>query len=137
MHHSTFQALKMLLQTIFKCTNLLAACMCYPLGTTISISIVHEKSYPYPIDSASNRRNTLREKCPYSDVFWSVFSLIWTEYGEILRSISPYSVRMKENTDQKNYKYGPFSRSENHNGRFYSNKMMEKKFCPTKHDFSE
>ena len=32
--------------------------------------------------------------------FWSVFSCIWTEYGEILR-ISPYSVRMPENTDQK------------------------------------
>ena len=33
-------------------------------------------------------------------VFWSVFSSIWTEYGEI-RSISPYSVRMRNNTDQK------------------------------------
>ena len=32
--------------------------------------------------------------------FWSLFSHIWTEYGEI-RSISPYSVRMRENTDQK------------------------------------
>ena len=33
-------------------------------------------------------------------IFWSVFSCIQTEYGEILR-ISPYSVRMRENTDQK------------------------------------
>ena len=41
--------------------------------------------------------------------FWSVFSRIRTEYGEILR-ISPYSVRMKENTDQKNLEYGHFSR---------------------------
>ena len=32
--------------------------------------------------------------------FWSVFSCIWTEYGEIL-FISLYSVRMRENTDQK------------------------------------
>ena len=32
--------------------------------------------------------------------FWSVFSCIRTEYGETLR-ISPYSVRMRENTDQK------------------------------------
>ena len=32
--------------------------------------------------------------------FWSVFSCIWTECGEI-RSISPYSVRTRENTDQK------------------------------------
>ena len=32
--------------------------------------------------------------------FWSVFSRIWTKYREILRT-SPYSVRMRENTDQK------------------------------------
>ena len=32
--------------------------------------------------------------------FWSVFSRIGTEYGEILR-ISPYSGRMLENADQK------------------------------------
>ena len=45
-------------------------------------------------------------------VFWSVFSRICTEYGEILRSISPYSVKMRENTDQKNSAFGHFSRSE-------------------------
>ena len=32
--------------------------------------------------------------------FWSVFSLIQTEYGKI-RSISPNSIRMQENTYQK------------------------------------
>ena len=32
--------------------------------------------------------------------FWSVFSRIRTEYGEI-RSIIPYTVRVRENTDQK------------------------------------
>ena len=26
---------------------------------------------------------TLRKKCPYSELFWSVFSSIQTEYGEI------------------------------------------------------
>ena len=36
--------------------------------------------------------NPLREKFPYSEFFWSVYSRIWTEYGEI-RSISVYSVR--------------------------------------------
>ena len=51
---------------------------------------------------------TLREKCPYSQFFWSVFSRVWTAYGEI-RSISPYSVRMRENTDQKNSEYGHFT----------------------------
>ena len=36
-------------------------------------------------------RVTLREKCPYLEIFWSVFSRIRTEYGEILR-VFPYSV---------------------------------------------
>ena len=39
------------------------------------------------------------------------FSRIWTEYGEI-RSISPYSVRMRENADQNNSEYSHFLRSE-------------------------
>ena len=38
---------------------------------------------------------TLREKCPYAELFWSVFSWIQNEYF-----ISPYSVQMRENTDQ-------------------------------------
>ena len=44
---------------------------------------------------------TDREKCPNTEVFCSVFSRIRTKYGEILR-ISPYSVRIRENTEQKN-----------------------------------
>ena len=44
-------------------------------------------------------RPSLREKCPDSELFWSAFSRIWTEYGEI-RSVSPYSVRMREIADQ-------------------------------------
>ena len=43
------------------------------------------------------------EKCPYSELFWSVFCRIWTEYGEVL---------MRENTDQNNSEYGHFLRSE-------------------------
>ena len=42
--------------------------------------------------------SSLREKCLYSEFFWSVFSRIRTEYGEIL-------------TDQKISEYGHFSRS--------------------------
>ena len=42
--------------------------------------------------------------------FWSVFSRIRTECGEI-RSISPYSVRIRENTEQKTSVFGHFSRS--------------------------
>ena len=56
-------------------------------------------------------KNTLRKKYPYSELFWSVFSRIRTENGEI-RSISPYSIRMRENTDQNNSEYEHFSRSD-------------------------
>ena len=52
----------------------------------------------------------LREKCPYLEFFWSIFSRILTEYGRILR-ISLNSVCMRGNTDQKNSEYGHFSRS--------------------------
>ena len=44
---------------------------------------------------------TLREKCPYLEFFWTVFSRIWTEYGGIRR----------ENSDQKNSEYGHFLRN--------------------------
>ena len=50
-----------------------------------------------------------REKCPYLVFFWSVFSRISTKYREIL-CISPYSLQMRENTDQENTEYGHFSR---------------------------
>ena len=41
---------------------------------------------------------------------YSVFSRIRIEYGEI-RCISPNSVQMRKNRDQKNSEYGHFSRS--------------------------
>ena len=53
---------------------------------------------------------SLRKKCPYSELFWSLFSRIRTEHGEILR-ISPYSMRTWENTDQNNSGCGHFSLS--------------------------
>ena len=52
----------------------------------------------------------MREKSPYSELFWYTFSRIQTEYEEILR-ISPNSVRMGKNTDQNNSKYEHFLRS--------------------------
>ena len=56
-------------------------------------------------------RYSLLKKCPYSETFWSLFSLIWTEYREI-RSISPYSVQIAGNTDQEISEYGHFSRND-------------------------
>ena len=52
----------------------------------------------------------LRKRCPYSEFFLTMFSGIWTEYGDLVRR-SLYSVQMKENTDQKNSEYGRFLRS--------------------------
>ena len=43
------------------------------------------------------------------ELFWPVFSRIRTEYGEVLL-ISPYSVRMWENTDQNDSEYEHFLR---------------------------
>ena len=60
----------------------------------------------------SLRYLALREKCLYSEVFWSVFSRIWTECGEVW-SISPYWVQVGESTNQKNSKHGDFSLSIN------------------------
>ena len=62
------------------------------------------------MDSSLSKRIALRKKCPYSELFWSAFSRIRTEYGEILR-ISPYSVRMRVIADQNNSEYRHFSRS--------------------------
>ena len=59
-----------------------------------------------------NRYTQLQQKCGDFGVwhcvkrvqirsyFWSVFSCIRIEYGD-LRSKSPYSIRIQENTDQK------------------------------------
>ena len=59
----------------------------------------------------NTEKNLLLEKGTYSEFFWSVFSRIRAEWGD-LQSKSPYSVRMRENTDQKNFEYEPFLRSD-------------------------
>ena len=55
----------------------------------------------------SFKKLSLHENSPYLELFWSAFSHICFEYGEI-RSISPYLVWMRENMDQKNSEYGHF-----------------------------
>ena len=52
----------------------------------------------------------MREKRSYLEFLWFAFSLIWTKYADI-RSISPYSLRMRENADQKSLEYEHFSRN--------------------------
>ena len=70
--------------------------------------MVKRNSYWWQLVNHSN--TALRKKCPYSELFWSVFSFIWTEYEEI-RGVSPYSVRIREKEDHKNSDYGYFSHS--------------------------
>ena len=48
-------------------------------------------------------KNSQHKCVQIQNFFWSVFSCIRTKYGEIL-CISPYSVRMRENTDQKKFR---------------------------------
>ena len=50
---------------------------------------------------------SLRKQCPYLELFWSALPHMRTEYGKI-QIISPHSVRMRENADQKNSKYKHF-----------------------------
>ena len=60
-----------------------------------------QHNFGFPHACCGFETYSLREKCPnLRSFFWPVFSRIRTEYGKI-RSISPYSVRMRENTDQK------------------------------------
>ena len=61
-----------------------------------------------PFTNSSDSFRHCVKKCPYSELFWSVFSRIRTEYGEI-QSVSPYLARMRENADQNNSEYGHFS----------------------------
>ena len=65
--------------------------------------------------SKFNEEPPLRKKRPYSEFFWSVHSLIQTEYGD-LQSKSPYSIWMREKTDQKSSEYGNTSRSALYHG---------------------
>ena len=55
-------------------------------------------------------KSPLREKCPNTEFFWSVFLRTWTEYGDLPRK-SLYSVQMPESTDQKSSAFGHFLRS--------------------------
>ena len=64
-------------------------------------------------NAANEKRHLLNSHCMKSDkirsYFWSAFSRIRTEYGEILR-ISPYLVQMRENVEQKKSEFVHFSK---------------------------
>ena len=53
---------------------------------------------------------SLHKRCLYSELSWSAFFRIRTEYGK-MQSTSPYSFQMRENANQNNAEYGHFLRS--------------------------
>ena len=72
----------------FYCKKLLS------LSTTVRLNVSGSmvKLYTLPhLLALSSLKLSTAWKCPHSELFWSVFSCIRTEYGEILR-IASYSV---------------------------------------------
>ena len=59
------------------------------------------KFYIYFLDSIFQLPLHFVKSVQIRSFFWSLFSCIRTEYGDLLRK-SPYSVRVQKNTDQKN-----------------------------------
>ena len=58
-----------------------------------------------PVSKNNNNNNNISQSLFVFGVFWSVFSHIRTEYGDLLRK-SQYSVWIQENVDQKIFEYG-------------------------------
>ena len=81
-------------------------------GVSRTLSKIQDEKFAKIVNGFYQRYHlrflSLREKCPYSESFWSAFSRIRNEYGE---SISPYLVKMQENAGQNNSEYGHFLRS--------------------------
>ena len=57
------------------------------------------------------------KKIPIRSYSGPHFPRIWTEFGE-MRSIFPFSVRMRENAGQNNSEYGHFLRSDSTTNRW-------------------
>ena len=104
--------------SLLNCTNIVDEQSIFTSTTRISkiskgdISMIHCSSNTIEMRKiVITTSASLCKKWPYSEFFWSAFSCIRTEYGN-LQSKSPYSVRMRENADQKNSEYGYFSHRE-------------------------
>ena len=54
----------------------------------IGTSIINELNYVNTRMIMTSLTPLLRKKCPYSELFWSAFSCIWTEYEE-RRRVTP------------------------------------------------
>ena len=90
------------------------------LQVYLRLSQIDDGVFPKKQFMSFNPWLSLRKKCSYSEIFWSVFCRIRTEYGEIL-GISSHSVWMPENLDQKNSEYG----------QFFCSGFLQKSWCKT------
>ena len=74
----SFEACKFF-QNRFFCRTSKGDCLCnYWKDTMVQITRLFKKAI-----HCSWIKDSLREKCPYSEFFWPLFSRIWNEYGEI------------------------------------------------------
>ena len=91
-------------------------CLLYQILNHLTIccksreGIIHldTRHWRYPLTQGMDIQ---RKMCPHSELFWSTFSRIRTQYGEIW-SIFPYSVQIRTNAGQNNSEYGHFLRSD-------------------------
>ena len=62
---------------------------------------VHEYETIYVLFFTATERNTLHEKFPYLEFFWSIFSRIRTEYGEIIQYLPVFSLNAGKYAPEK------------------------------------
>ena len=56
---------------------------CPMFNTDQDQEVLYNNNPPWKERLRNTFSHALREKCPYSELFWSAFSRIRTEYGEI------------------------------------------------------
>ena len=59
-----------------------------PALTPTTVKLSRDRVHPVAaLITGALQKHILREKCSYSEFFWSVFSRIWTEHGEMLLTL--------------------------------------------------
>ena len=80
---------------------------CSKLSSGVQSGPCHTfKSEPFPEVVNGYHYASLREKCPYLEIFWSVFSGIRTKYGEIRSKCWLIRIRTR-NTDFSSSAFDP------------------------------
>ena len=70
----------------------------------ISKGLIHIWTHFIPqVFSYTPWKHSLRKKCPYADLFWSVFSRIWTQYGDIRKISKCGKIRTNVTTNKDTF----------------------------------